>query len=146
RRALALRIPIPTEKIVNLPVEDFNALVGRYPLSEPQLALVRDIRRRGKNKVAAQNCRRRKLETIARLQGELSRLGRERERLLRDRGLAERALGALRRDLGRLSRQVLGALRDAAGNPLPPESFALRLAPDGAVCLVPRAARPEPGD
>ncbi|KAM9616852.1 transcription factor NF-E2 45 kDa subunit [Morphnus guianensis] len=135
RRALASALPIGPEAIVNLPVEDFNALLGRARLSGPELALARDIRRRGKNKVAAQKCRRRKLEAIARLQAELGRLGRERERLLRARGQAERALGALRRDLARVSAQVLGALRDGAGNPLPPERFGLRLAPDGGLSL-----------
>lgn len=135
RRALASALPIGPDAIVNLPVEDFNALLGRARLSGPELALARDIRRRGKNKVAAQKCRRRKLEAIARLQAELGRLGRERERLLRARGQAERALGALRRDLARVSAQVLGALRDGAGNPLPPECFGLRLAPDGGLSL-----------
>ena len=75
RRALAMKIPFPTDKIVNLPVDDFNELLARYPLTESQLALVRDIRRRGKNKVAAQNCRKRKLETIVQLERELERLG-----------------------------------------------------------------------
>ncbi|NWH28941.1 NFE2 factor, partial [Grus americana] len=135
RRALASALPIGPEAIVNLPVEDFNALLGRARLSGPELALARDIRRRGKNKVAAQKCRRRKLEAIARLQAELGRLGKERERLLRARGQAERALGALRRDLAHVSAQVLGALRDGAGNPLPPERFGLRLTPDGGLSL-----------
>uniref|UniRef100_A0ACB8EMC8 Uncharacterized protein n=1 Tax=Sphaerodactylus townsendi TaxID=933632 RepID=A0ACB8EMC8_9SAUR len=52
RRALAMKIPFSVEKIINLPVDDFNELVSRFPLNEPQLALIRDIRRRGKNKVA----------------------------------------------------------------------------------------------
>ncbi|NWR54199.1 NFE2 factor, partial [Bucorvus abyssinicus] len=125
RRALALTLPLAPEALVNLPVEDFNAALGRARLSAPELALARDIRRRGKNKMAAQKCRRRKLEAIARLQAELGRLGRERERLLRARGQAERALGALRRDLARVSAQVLGALRDGDGTPLPPESLGL---------------------
>ncbi|NXK01376.1 NFE2 factor, partial [Corythaixoides concolor] len=135
RRALASALPIGPDAIVNLPVEDFNALLGRARLSGPELALARDIRRRGKNKVAAQKCRRRKLEAIARLQAELGRLGRERERLLRARGQAERALGALRRDLALVSAQVLGALREGTGTPLPPECLGLRLAPDGGLSL-----------
>ncbi|NXV38950.1 NFE2 factor, partial [Rissa tridactyla] len=132
RRALASALPIGPDALVNLPVEDFNAALGRARLSGPELALARDIRRRGKNKVAAQKCRRRKLEAIAGLQAELGRLGRERERLLRARGQAERALGTLRRDLAVVSAQVLGALREGAGHPLPPE---LRPAPHGELGL-----------
>ncbi|NXY87952.1 NFE2 factor, partial [Alcedo cyanopectus] len=135
RRALALALPLGPDAIVNLPVEAFNAALGRARLSAPALALARDIRRRGKNKVAAQKCRRRKLETIARLQAELGRLGKEREKLLRARGQAEKALGTLRRELEKVSAQVLGALRDGAGNPLPPDGFGLRLAPDGGLSL-----------
>ncbi|NXT03639.1 NFE2 factor, partial [Jacana jacana] len=74
-----------------------------------------------KNKVAAQKCRRRKLEALAGLREELGRLGEERERLLRARGQAEVALGTLRRDLAAVTAQVLGALREGGGHPLPPE-------------------------
>ncbi|NXY58359.1 NFE2 factor, partial [Callaeas wilsoni] len=112
RRALALALPLAPEAIVALPVEDLRAILGRAGTSGAQLALARDIRRRGRNKVAAQRCRRRRLEAIAGLRAELGRLGRERERLLRARGHAERALGTLRRDLARVTRQVLGALGD----------------------------------
>ena len=43
----------------------------RHKLTEPQLQLIRDIRRRGKNKVAAQNCRKRKIDTIVTLEDEV---------------------------------------------------------------------------
>ncbi len=43
-----------------------------HKLTEPQKQLIRDIRRRGKNKVAAQNCRKRKIDTISSLQDEVS--------------------------------------------------------------------------
>ena len=72
RRARALNIPIPTEAIINLPIDEFNELLTRHTLSETQLALIRDIRRRGKNKVAAQNCRKRKMDQIMGLQGEVN--------------------------------------------------------------------------
>lgn len=71
RRARALKIPFPNSEIVNLSIEEFNELLLKYDLSEAQLTLVRDIRRRGKNKVAAQNCRKRKLNQIVELQMEL---------------------------------------------------------------------------
>jgi len=45
-------------------MDEFNDLLSKNELSEEQLNVCRDIRRRGKNKVAAQNCRQRKIEQI----------------------------------------------------------------------------------
>lgn len=74
KRAKALNIPISPEDIINLPIDEFNERLAKYELSEAQLSLIRDIRRRGKNKVAAQNCRRRKMDQILDLQTEVDRL------------------------------------------------------------------------
>ena len=38
-------------------MDEFNDMLSKEELSEEQLNICRDIRRRGKNKVAAQNCR-----------------------------------------------------------------------------------------
>ncbi|KAJ7317707.1 hypothetical protein JRQ81_003869 [Phrynocephalus forsythii] len=138
RRALAMKIPFPVEKIINLPVDDFNELVSRFPLSEPQLALIRDIRRRGKNKVAAQNCRKRKLETLVQLERELDELSRERQRLLRDRGEFNRTMSLTKQKMGVLYHQVFCMLRDESGNNYSPEEYTLQLTPDGGIFLVPR--------
>ncbi|XP_038607982.1 transcription factor NF-E2 45 kDa subunit [Tachyglossus aculeatus] len=146
RRALAMKIPFPTDKIVNLPVDDFNELLGRYPLSESQLALVRDIRRRGKNKVAAQNCRKRKLETLVQLERELAELTTRRERLLRARGEAGRTLGLLRQQLGDLYRDVFARLQDQEGNGYSPDEYVLQQAADGTVFLAPRGGTPDQVD
>jgi len=48
KRAKALRIPISTEDIINLPIDEFNERLAKYELNEAQLSLIRDIRRRGK--------------------------------------------------------------------------------------------------
>ncbi|XP_026570626.1 transcription factor NF-E2 45 kDa subunit [Pseudonaja textilis] len=143
RRALAMKIPFPVEKIINLPVDDFNELLSRFPLSEPQMALIRDIRRRGKNKVAAQNCRKRKLETLVHLEQELDELSRERQRLLQDRGEFNRSLTLTKQKLGALYHQVFCMLRDEAGNAYSPDEYVLQLTIDGSVFLVPRNKQPE---
>ena len=51
KRARALSVPITVEDIINLPMDEFNERLSKYDLSETQLSLIRDIRRRGKNKV-----------------------------------------------------------------------------------------------
>jgi len=61
-RAAGIRFNI--KDIVNPPMDEFNDMLSKEDLTEEQLNICRDIRRRGKNKVAAQNCRKRKLEQI----------------------------------------------------------------------------------
>lgn len=51
KRARALNVPISVDDIINLPMDEFNERLSKYDLSEAQLSLIRDIRRRGKNKV-----------------------------------------------------------------------------------------------
>ena len=52
------------EQMIDSSVDEFNELMSQHKLSDLQIQLIRDIRRRGKNKLAAQNCRKRKLEVI----------------------------------------------------------------------------------
>lgn len=85
KRARALQIPIPTLEIVNLPIDEFNERLTKYELTDTQLSLIRDIRRRGKNKVAAQNCRKRKLDQINTLQLEVDSLLSQRRALQAER-------------------------------------------------------------
>jgi len=70
----ALGLPIPCSEIINLPMDEFNDLLSKHELTEEQLTLCRDIRRRGKNKVAAQNCRKRKIDQIKQLETEVTRI------------------------------------------------------------------------
>jgi len=72
------------QDIVNPPMDEFNDMLSKEDLSEEQLNICRDIRRRGKNKVAAQNCRKRKLEQIDELQQKLEDAKRRQYLLKRD--------------------------------------------------------------
>ncbi len=138
RRALALKIPFTLDKIVNLPVDDFNELLTQFTLSEAQLALVRDIRRRGKNKVAAQNCRKRKLENIVHLENELGPLRAQREHLTRERLEFQQNLAIIKCRLSDLYTQVFSQLRDEEGHPYSVDEYLLQQTNDGNIYLVPR--------
>uniref|UniRef100_A0A3Q0S0V6 Nuclear factor, erythroid 2 n=1 Tax=Amphilophus citrinellus TaxID=61819 RepID=A0A3Q0S0V6_AMPCI len=137
RRAIALKIPFPMEKIINLPVDDFNELLTQYTLTDAQLALVRDIRRRGKNKVAAQNCRKRKLESIIHLERELNQLQAQREHLAQERLEFQRSLAFIKCRLTDLYAQVFSHLRDEDGQPYSIDEYSLQQTPDGKIYLVP---------
>lgn len=142
-RAKALHIPFPVEKIINLPVDDFNEMMSKEQFSEAQLALIRDIRRRGKNKVAAQNCRKRKLENIVELEQDLGHLKDEREKLLREKGENDRNLHLLKRQLSTLYLEVFSMLRDEDGKPYSPSEYSLQQTRDGNVFLVPKSKKPD---
>ncbi|KAM6977792.1 transcription factor NF-E2 45 kDa subunit [Aplochiton taeniatus] len=137
RRALTLKIPFPIEKIINLPVDDFNELLTQYTLTDTQMALVRDIRRRGKNKVAAQNCRKRKLQNIAHLEGELGQLQAQRDHLARERLAFQNSLAYAKCRLTGLYREVFSHLRDEDGHPYSIEDYSLQQTPDGKIYLLP---------
>jgi hypothetical protein len=51
KKARSMGIPMTTDDIINLPMDEFNERLSKYDLTEAQLSLIRDIRRRGKNKV-----------------------------------------------------------------------------------------------
>ncbi|XP_034350488.1 nuclear factor erythroid 2-related factor 2 isoform X2 [Arvicanthis niloticus] len=142
-RAKALHIPFPVEKIINLPVDDFNEMMSKEQFNEAQLALIRDIRRRGKNKVAAQNCRKRKLENIVELEQDLGHLKAEREKLLREKGENDRNLHLLKRQLSTLYLEVFSMLRDEDGKPYSPSEYSLQQTRDGNVFLVPKSKKPD---
>lgn len=73
-------------------MDEFNERLSKYDLSETQLTLIRDIRRRGKNKVAAQNCRKRKLDQILSLADEVEEVRKRKDKLCKDQenALAEK--------------------------------------------------------
>ncbi|XP_048048796.1 nuclear factor erythroid 2-related factor 2a isoform X2 [Megalobrama amblycephala] len=138
QRAKALQIPFTVDMIINLPVDDFNEMMSKHQLNEAQLALVRDIRRRGKNKVAAQNCRKRKLENIVGLEYELDSLKEEKERLKKEKSERSTSLREMKQQLSTLYQEVFGMLRDEQGKPFSPNEYSLQHTADGTVFLVPR--------
>lgn len=138
QKAKSLKIPFSVHMIINLPVDDFNEIMSKHQLNEAQLALVRDIRRRGKNKVAAQNCRKRKMENIVGLEGELDTLKDEKERLLSEKSQNITNLKEMKKQLNSLYLEVFGMLRDETGNSYSPSDYSLQQSADGTVFLVPR--------
>ena len=74
RKAREANIPLSYSDIVDLSIDQFNEHISKFSFTEAQLTLMKDIRRRGKNKVAAQTCRKRKMEQIGELQLEVNHL------------------------------------------------------------------------
>uniref|UniRef100_A0A6B2E650 Putative bzip transcription factor nrf1 n=1 Tax=Phlebotomus kandelakii TaxID=1109342 RepID=A0A6B2E650_9DIPT len=145
KRAKALGIPMPVNDIINLPMDEFNERLSKYELSETQLSLIRDIRRRGKNKVAAQNCRKRKLDQILSLADEVKEVRQRKTRLMNERDSALMEQKRVMDKFTALYRHVFHYMRDQDGNPYSSSQYSLQLSADGSVYLLPREPKTEGG-
>ncbi|EHB07203.1 Nuclear factor erythroid 2-related factor 3 [Heterocephalus glaber] len=137
RRAKALRIPFSVEEIIRMPVDSFNSMLSRHYLTDLQVSLMRDIRRRGKNKVAAQNCRKRKLDIILNLEGEVCNLQARKKTLEREQAQYNKAINIMKQKLNDLY-HVFSRLSDDQGRPVNPDQYILQCSHDGTVFIVPK--------
>ncbi|XP_018327033.1 segmentation protein cap'n'collar isoform X2 [Agrilus planipennis] len=138
KKARALNVPISVDDIINLPMDEFNERLSKYDLSETQLSLIRDIRRRGKNKVAAQNCRKRKLDQILNLADEVKEIRDRKMRIANEHEYMMQECQRMKDKYQQLYRHVFQNLRDPDGNPYSPYQYSLQTSADGSILIVPR--------
>ncbi|XP_031620894.1 segmentation protein cap'n'collar isoform X2 [Contarinia nasturtii] len=138
KRARQLNVPIAVIDIINLPMDEFNERLSKYDLSENQLTLIRDIRRRGKNKVAAQNCRKRKLDQILMLADEVDEVRKRKERLVKEQAAALAEQNRIKKKFSDLYTHIFQHLRDPQGNLYSQSEYNLQQSADGRVLLLPR--------
>ena len=81
-----VELPLSVEEITKLPRSELQELLNKHPqLSVQQMTAMNEIRRRGKNRIAAQRCRKRKMDCIRSLQCELESLHKEYNDLMCER-------------------------------------------------------------
>ena len=105
-----LGIPFTAERIIDCSMDDFNSMLVSNNLTEDQINTSRDIRRRGKNKIAAQNCRKRKVDQITNLAEEVEEVRERKNRIIRERMELGRSLETWQARLDRLERFILTKL------------------------------------
>ena len=104
--------PTSRSKLISMPVEEFNHLLDLAKLNDIEVAFMKEWRRRGKNKTAAQVARKRKREEVGGLESEVEVMRQQKTELhtrydqLRSqiKSLKERSLAAERRVYKKYSR------------------------------------------
>ncbi|XP_038622105.1 transcription regulator protein BACH1 [Tachyglossus aculeatus] len=101
-----VKLPFNAQRIISLSRNDFQSLLKMHRLTPEQLDCIHDIRRRSKNRIAAQRCRKRKLDCIQNLESEIEKLQSEKESLLKERDHILSTLGETKQNLTGLCQQV----------------------------------------
>ncbi|XP_072854848.2 transcription regulator protein BACH2 isoform X4 [Pogona vitticeps] len=105
-RGHEVKLPFPVDQITDLPRNDFQMMIKMHKLTSEQLEFIHDVRRRSKNRIAAQRCRKRKLDCIQNLECEIRKLVCEKEKLLSERNQLKACMGELLDNFSCLSEEV----------------------------------------
>ncbi|XP_041919186.1 transcription regulator protein BACH1-like [Alosa sapidissima] len=138
-RAEEIQLPFPVEQIPNMTRSAFQQMLRQQNLTQEQLEFVHDVRRRSKNRVAAQRSRKRKLDCIRKLECEIKKLRGQKEKLLQERSHLKLSMGQTLQGLSGLCQAVCG---EAGPQPDQLQLLAQHLSPNSpsSVLLTPMAS------
>ncbi|XP_062407806.1 transcription regulator protein BACH1-like [Sardina pilchardus] len=138
-RAEEIQLPFPVEQIPAMTRSAFQQMLRQQNLTQEQLEFVHDVRRRSKNRVAAQRSRKRKLDCVRKLECEIKKLRGQKDKLLQERSHLKLSMGQTLQGLSGLCQAVCG---EAGPQPDQLQLLAQHLSPNSpsSVLLTPMAS------
>lgn len=127
----ASHFPASEDEIVDMSINEFGSFLET--LSEPDAQKARDIRRRGKNKVAARLCRKRKIDVVSDIEDDIQSMRKKKEEIIKQRQklLAENAY--YKKKVDELQDHLFQSLRDESGRPLSSKEYTIFQGANGSI-------------
>lgn len=130
--------PITRDKLISMPVEEFNHLLELVSLTEIEVAFMKEWRRRGKNKVAAQIARKRKREEVSDLDVEVNALRQQKAELEKKYDRLRSKITTLKERSLKAEEKVYQRQQKLTGKPVSRETHLIHVTEDEKLLLVPR--------
>ena len=130
--------PVSRDKLVSMPVEEFNHLLEQASLSEIEVAFMKEWRRRGKNKAAAQIARKRKREEVSDLELEVKALRKQKAELNKKYDRLRSQIATLKKRSMSAEDRVYRQQTKLTGKAVSRDTHLIHLTDDDKLLLVPR--------
>ncbi|NXO55747.1 NF2L3 factor, partial [Aramus guarauna] len=88
--------------------------------------------------VAAQNCRKRKLNALLNLEEDVCNLQTQKESLKKEHFQCSRSISRMKQKLNNLYHDIFSRLRDDQGRPVNPCQYVIHCSSDGSVFIIPK--------
>lgn len=132
--------PITRDKLVIMPVEDFNSLLDEALLTEIEVAFMKEWRRRGKNKMAAQIARKRKREELFELEDDMDSLRHKKAKLQQSVAKLNALIASYKRKVELGEKRIYERYSQAHGSLVSNETHTIHITDDGKTMLIPRTS------
>lgn len=130
--------PVTRDKLVSMPVEEFNQLLEQAKLTEIEVAFMKEWRRRGKNKTAAQVARKRKREEITELDVEVEGLRQRKVELQSKYDRIRSQIASLKERTIAAEDKIYRRWGKQHGTAVSRDSHTILVSEEGKVLLVPK--------
>lgn len=133
--------PVTQIELVSMPVENFNHLLELTDLDEIEVAFMKEWRRRGKNKTAAQIARKRKREEVGDLEAEVEEMRQQKVKLQARCDHLQSKIASLKERNLVAEKNVYEHCRQSYGKSLSRDTHLIHVTNENNIMLIPKISR-----